>query len=66
MVLEYFLINISLERALLGRFIKRVTDAYFGMMIVECFPTVERYQAACIGIRIRIHSDSESGLESGN
>ena len=66
MVLGYFLINMSLERALLGRFIKRLTDAYFGMMLVECFPTVERHQAACIVIRIRIYSDSESGLESGN
>ena len=71
MVLGYFLINMSLERDKgffepLGSFIKWLTDAYFGMMLVECLPTVERHQAACIVIRIRIYSDSESGLESGN
>ena len=38
----------------LGSFLKWLTDAYFGSMLIGCFPTVERYQAACVGIRIRI------------
>ena len=52
-------VNMSLERhngffEPLGSFFKWFTNnVYFGNVLIGCFPTVGRYQAAFIGIRIR-------------
>ena len=61
----------SLERhngffELLGSFLKWLTDAYFGNMLVKSFPTVKRYQAALLESELESKSDSESGLESSD